>query len=134
MSDDSRKADLERAARRFGEAWAAGDIAALDALLSPTYTHTDLFGELTERRAWLDYARGRTGRGSQIEFREVKTRILGDVAVMTGINVVKGGGARNAADRADLVIRFTQVWVWRDGRWLREAFQATPLDTTQRAS
>jgi hypothetical protein len=25
------------------------------------------------------------------------------------------------------MLRFTQVWVKRDGRWLREAFQATPV-------
>ena len=64
----------------------------------------------------------------------MKSRILGDVAIMTGMNIVRGGGARNAGDRQDLVLRFTQVWIWRDGRWLREAFQATPLDTAQRAS
>lgn len=26
-----------------------------------------------------------------------------------------------------MTIRFTQVWVWGHGRWLREAFQATPI-------
>ena len=134
MGNDSRMAELEQAARRFGEAWAAGDVAALDAMLSPSYTHTDLFGEFLERGPWLDYARGRTGRSSSIEFRDVKTRILGDVAIMTGTNIVRGGGGRNAADREDLVLRFTQVWIWHGGRWLREAFQATPRDATQRAS
>jgi len=47
MSD--RVAALEDAVRRFGEAWAAGDAAAMDLLLSPTYTHTDVFGKLSDR-------------------------------------------------------------------------------------
>jgi protein phosphatase len=35
--------------------------------------------------------------------------------------VVTGGGSRDAADTEDLHILFTQVWIRRDGRWLREA-------------
>jgi len=42
-----------------------------------------------------------------------------------GINEVEGAGVRSATDTRPLVIRFTQTWIWRDGRWLREAFQAT---------
>jgi ketosteroid isomerase-like protein len=118
---------LDDAVRRFGEAWATGDGAMLDALLSPTYTHSDVFGHLQDRAAWLAYARGRAGRATRIAFRDVAQRILGDVAVITGVNEIEGPGARDAADAASLTLRFTQVWVRRDGRWLREAFQATPI-------
>ena len=126
MNSDARVAELEAAARRFGEAWANGDTETLDALLSPSYTHTDVFDDFLKRAAWLDYARGRAGRASLISFRDVETRIFGDVAVVTGVNEVQGG-ALSPDDRKDLVLRFTQVWVWRDGCWLREAFQATPI-------
>ena len=126
VEDDSRVAALNEAVQRFGEAWARGDAAALDALLSPTYTHTDLFGAFQDRASWLEYAGKRKGRNTQIGIRDVRTRIVGDVAVVTGINDLKGPGVRTAADAAGATIRSTQVWVWRDGRWLREAFQATP--------
>jgi hypothetical protein len=53
-------------------------------------------------------------------------RIIGDVAIVTGVNDVSGGGAKSATDQRDWSLLFTQVWVWQDGRWLREAFQATP--------
>jgi ketosteroid isomerase-like protein len=118
---------LDEAMRRFGVAWAAGDGAVLDTLLSPTYTHSDVFGRFQDRAAWLAYASGRAGRATRIAFREVTQRIVGDVAIITGINVVEGPGARDAADTGALTLRFTQVWVKHDGRWLREAFQATPV-------
>ena len=127
IDDDARRRALDEAVRRFGEAWAAGDGAALEALLSPSYTHTDVFGAFQERAAWLAYARGRAGRTTRIDFRDVRTRIVGDAAIVTGLNEVSGPGGRSADDRATHTLRFTQVWVWTEGRWLREAFQATPV-------
>jgi hypothetical protein len=53
--------------------------------------------------------------------------MFGDVAVVTGTNIITGGGVRSAKDTKDLEMVFTQVWIWRDSRWLREAFQATPV-------
>src|SRR5262249_54564445 len=109
-----------------------GDGAALEALLSPSYTHTDVFGAFQERAAWLAYARRRAGRTTRIAFRDVRTRIVGDpgsksgagrgsnpgqvVAIVTGLNEVSGPGGRSADDRTTHTLRFTQVWVWTDGR------------------
>ena len=130
LSDD----DLQGAITRFGEAWAQGDLVTLETLLSVTYTHTDVFGAFQDRVAWLRYVGGRTGRATQIGFRDVETRIVGDVAIVTGINDVSGPGGRSADDRSDLSLRFTQVWVRQDGQWLREAFQATPINDSSHAS
>lgn len=121
----SALAELERAMRRFGDAWARGDAAVLDALLSPTYTHIDAYGAFHDRASWLAYAAGRAGRPTRIAFREVATRLIGEVAVVTGINDVEAVGDPQAGARQDLVLRFTQLWIRCDGRWLREAFQAT---------
>ncbi len=125
--EEDRARALEEAAVRFGNAWACGDIAVLDELLSPDYTHHDAFGARLDRAGWLEYAAKRTGRTTRLEFRNVQTRMFGDVALVTGTNVVTGGGARTPTDNADLTLVFTQVWIWKDGRWLREAFQATPV-------
>src|SRR5262249_10575612 len=129
MSQENAR--LEVAIRHFGEAWASGDVRTLEALLSPTYTHSDAFGALQDKTAWLAYAGGRAGRATQIAFRDVKSRGIGDIAIVTGVNEVIGAGARDAADKKPLSLRFTQVWVLKDGEWLREAFQATPIQTTR---
>ena len=76
---------------------------------------------------WLAYATGRSGRQTTITFREVESRIVSNVAIVTGINEIRGTGARDADDKTELTLRFTQVWIRSDGRWLREAFQATPI-------
>jgi ketosteroid isomerase-like protein len=124
MQEDDR---LELALQRFGEAWAMGETQTLEAMLSPTYTHTDAFGALQHRAAWLSYAAGRAGRTTQISFREVEVRRIGTIAIVTGINDITGRGGRNERDQKPLSIRFTQVWIFQDGKWLREAFQATPI-------
>jgi hypothetical protein len=54
----ARDPELDEAIRRFGAAWAAGDGAALDTLLSPTYTHSDVFGRFPDRAAWLGLCAG----------------------------------------------------------------------------
>ncbi|HEY3149416.1 MAG TPA: nuclear transport factor 2 family protein [Dongiaceae bacterium] len=124
---DNRTSALEEAVGRFGEAWANGDAIVLDSLLSPTYTHTDVFGKLSDRATWLAYASRRTDRTTSIEFRDIRIRVSGEIGIVTGINDLQGGGIRDAADRKTLTLAFTQVWVWQQGRWLREAFQATPI-------
>jgi ketosteroid isomerase-like protein len=70
---------------------------------------------------------GRAGRTTGIAFRDIQIRTFGDIAIVTGINETEGAGARSAGDRADLKLRFTQVWRWANGGWLREAFEATPI-------
>jgi ketosteroid isomerase-like protein len=93
-----------------------GGLKTLEALLLPTYTHTDVFGALNDRASWLPYAAGRAGRSTQISFRDVEIRRIGDTAIVTGINDVTGSGGRNPEDQKPLSLRFTQVWMLREWR------------------
>ncbi len=128
MGHEERMAALRLAVTRFGEAWACGDFAALETMLSETYTHIDAYGDFHDRASWLAYAGRRAGRTTRIGFRDLLTRLVGDTAIVTGINDVAGMGDPQAGARQDLTLRFTQVWRWDEGRWLREAFQATISD------
>jgi ketosteroid isomerase-like protein len=120
--------ELDAAVERFGAAWARGDADALREMLSPSYTHTDVRGRFQDRDAWLEYALSRSGATTHIAFADVTTRVVGDVAIITGRNDVAGGSILVGDDRVSLSLRFTQTWIRRDGRWLREAFQATIVD------
>lgn len=126
-ADAGSTAELDKALRTFGEAWAKGDADALRSLLSPRYTHNDASGEHLTCDQWVAYAARRAGRATQIKFRDVKTRLFGDLAIITGFNDLTGGGVFNEADRRDMSLVFLQVWRRENGRWLREAFQATPV-------
>ena len=57
--------------------------------------------------------------------------MAGGLAIVTGVNDVTGPGGRDAGDTADLILRFTQIWRFENGRWLREAFQATPVQAAR---
>lgn len=113
---------------KFGEAWAINDMATLESLLSDDYVHTDYLGRVQNRAEWLDYVRERKAKGivNKIEFADIKVRLYGDVAVVTGLNVIKGSLTEQAND-AGAQIRFTQVLVKRRNKWLRTSFQATPV-------
>ena len=128
MSDEFAGRALDAAIKDFGEAWARGDADALRGMLSPSYTHTDLRGRFLDRDEWLEYAGGRRNERTQIEFSDVSTRLVGDVAIITGRNDMVGGKLVVGDERSSISLRFTQIWVRRDGRWLREAFQATLID------
>ena len=125
MSDQVTRQELETRILEFGEAWARGDVAALGALLSPSYTHTDVRGRVLGRDAWLDYAIGRSGADTRISFADVSTRLVGTTAIITGRNDMTGRSAISSDGRSTGSLRFTQVWVHQEDRWLREAFQAT---------
>ena len=118
---------LDAAIEAFGHAWASGDIETLSALLSPSYTHNDATGDHLKHDAWLAYAARRTGRATTITFRDVETRMFGDIAIVTGFNDIGGPGVLAPEDTRPLSIAFTQVWRRENGHWLREAFQATPV-------
>jgi len=60
-----------------------------------------------------------------LELSDVGVRIEGDVAVVTGVNHVRGKeGDGKAVDRR---IRFTDTFIKRDGRWQVWATQGTPI-------
>jgi len=119
--------ELDEAMRAFGEAWARGDVETLSSLLSPSYTHNDASGEHLDRERWLAYASRRAGRATQITFRGVRTRQFGDLALITGFTDLTGGGVFGEMDRRNMSLVFLQVWRRENGRWLSEAFQATPV-------
>ena len=128
MSNEMARRELDAAVKSFGEAWAYGNTDVLRELLSPNYTHTDVRGRFLNREAWLQYASRRAGAATQITFADVTTRMIGDVAIVTARNDVSGGNILVGDDRASLSMRFTTIWVRRDGHWLREATQVTLID------
>jgi hypothetical protein len=76
--DATTKAEIETAVTRFGEAWAEGDVATLDTMISPTFTHTDFRGRLTDRAAWLATARKRPNVSSEMD--DIAIRHFGQIA------------------------------------------------------
>ena len=86
------------------------DPAALGCILADEFEEADFAGSLIDRRAMLASA---TKRGEvHYELQEMHARLYGDVAYVRGLGVIKSG-----AGRSTVKSRFTDIFVYRDGRW-----------------
>ena len=99
-----------------------GDVAALDRMTSDDYTFITLRGEM---RTKSDILKGFASGSFHYESREVsdlKVRVYGDSAIVTGRSVQKG--MENGKDYSG-DYRFTRVYVKQKNRWLTVALQTT---------
>ena len=116
--------DLERARN---DAILHGDAAALDRMTSDDYTYITLRGEL---RTKADIVKGFASGAFKYDARQIsdlKVRVYGDTAVVTGKASQKG--SENQKDYSG-AYRFTRVYVREHGRWKTVALQAT-LETAK---
>jgi len=110
---------LEKA---FDEAIVRWDVAALDKMTSEDFTLIGLNGNLLGKGEVLKYF---ATRAFEYEYREsdnVKIRVYGDAAVVTGrtLETVQ----KNGQDQSD-AFRFTRVYIRQKGQWLLVALQPT---------
>jgi ketosteroid isomerase-like protein len=101
-----------------------GDVAALDRMTSDDYTFVTLRGEMRTKSDILKgFASGSFHYESR-QIRDLKVRVYGDTAVVTGRSVQKG--MENGKDYSG-DYWFTRVYVKQNGRWLTVALQTTPI-------
>ena len=104
-------------------AWLSADRAALERIIAPEWTITGPNGRTSDRSRVLAQVFD-TGvhRIRDLKIDEVKARVFGDAAVVTGRT--RGVGEFEGAGY-DVVIRFTYVFVRRAGRWQAVASHAS---------
>jgi ketosteroid isomerase-like protein len=99
-----------------------GDVAALDRMTSDDYTFITLRGELrTKAEILKGFASGAFKYQSR-EISDLKVRLYGDSAVVTGRSSQKG--TENGKDYSG-AYWFTRVYVKQNGRWVSVALQTT---------
>jgi ketosteroid isomerase-like protein len=100
------------------------DVTALDRMTSDDYTFITLKGEV---RTKADILKGFASGSFHYESRQIsdlKVRVYGDTAVVTGRSVQKG--MENGKDYSG-DYRFTRVYVKERGRWVTVALQTTVI-------
>ena len=103
--------------RVWANAYDTRDTATMSCLLAPEYRHTAYDGKVINRAEALGKLAGMSKEGAihhQVE--HVKPSLFGDVAVVYG-----DSRASEPDGRVLGVTRFTDVFVYRDGRWLAVA-------------
>jgi len=126
---DAKRARLEERVAMFSQAFASGDVALLDSMLAPNYTHTNDKAPPLDRSAWLASMERRradiesgTLVTSEFTTSETGLSVAGSTAVATGLSVMRG---RRGDFEFALSIRFTSVWAWDGSDWYRVAFHDT---------
>jgi ketosteroid isomerase-like protein len=116
---DVRAADAQRFA-----AMVARDRAALERLLADDLTYTHSTGQVESKAQFLESLASGALIYRSIEPEEVAVRVYGETAVVTGRAVMR---VENRGQALVLPVRFTSVYVRREGLWRLAAWQSTRL-------
>ena len=115
--------EIRAAEHQWNEARVKADIATLDRLLADGWTVTHGGGTMDTKAQYLaDLKSGDRKFSADVKEDEITVRIYGDTAVAAGLSdskvtfkgLVQGGP-----------LRFTRVYVKRDGRWVMIVSHAT---------
>ncbi|HKU76560.1 MAG TPA: nuclear transport factor 2 family protein [Pyrinomonadaceae bacterium] len=106
--------ELLKANREYDQALVRGDAVALDRLYSEEFVYTTPDGEVRNKAQQLAFTRSGDLRLEAGQSDEVKVRVYGNTAVMTGRFTAKG---KLIDKNIDIRERYTAVWVKRSGRW-----------------
>ncbi|HEU5134437.1 MAG TPA: nuclear transport factor 2 family protein [Steroidobacteraceae bacterium] len=123
--DEARVAALRSAEAARFEAQVDADAKALGQLLDEGLEYTHSNGDLDTKASFIESLV--TGTRDYISSTATieTVRIFGDVGVIRGKAKVSVGGK----DRQpmDLHIGYTDVWLWKDGRWQMTAWRSVRL-------
>jgi hypothetical protein len=107
----------------LARAWVDGDRATIERIIGADWRSTGPDGGGSDRAAVLaEVFEKRVHRIYRVEIDDVRVRVLGDAAVVTGRT---HGVGDFAGAPYDVVIRFTDTFVRRDGQWSAVASHAS---------
>jgi ketosteroid isomerase-like protein len=104
----------EQALLQLEQTWAKAleqhDTAAVACLLADEFQDADVDGKIRDRTATLSRIPQRRPSSNHLE--DMYARIYGDAAFVRGLNQVTDPSGKVLAQ-----VRFTDIFVFRDGRW-----------------
>ena len=126
-ADDKGKVEqlilqLEKEGR---EAALKNDLEANDRLLADDWMNTNPNGTVTTKPQLMALIKSGSFKILSIETEDVKVRVYGDCAVVTGLSTTK----REGRDGQPVLrqVRFTRVYARTESRWQVVAAQSTPV-------
>jgi ketosteroid isomerase-like protein len=128
LAAGARAADapaIEADRARF-EAQVKGDVATLEKLLAPELTYVHSSGVLDTKDAYIGAIKSGKTKYKSITPEEVTARTFGDVSVVNGKSTVVL--LPPDGKEVTILIRYTDVWVKRDGRLQMVSWQSTRLN------
>jgi len=97
------------------------DTTALEQIFADDYMITNQFGQVQTKAQMISDLKSGALKFESIDEDDVIIRTYGDAAVVTGRTTSKHKG------RQSMQVRFTRVYVKRQGRWQTVAYQTTRI-------
>ena len=118
------ESEVRLAERERFEAMLKQDVAELGRLLDDDVTYVHSGGDLQNKAQFVELIRSKQLVYESIEPSDVQVRLHDGSAVVTGRSRMR---VRNAAGVSSFWIRFTEVYVRQNGRWLLTAWESTKI-------
>lgn len=115
-------AEIRRLESSVRQAILKGDVELFDRLLAEDFSHTSASGRTRTKAEWMEGRTPGQSAYSAYDVHDLKIRIYGDTAVVTGLSDAKW---RDEGEERRGRYRFIRVWIRRDGQWKAVAFQST---------
>lgn len=112
---------LEKA---WNQAYKAGDVKALSAILDNSLVLVEDDGSLTTKSEFLATVKAATGNEEQVAPESLTVRVFGNVAIAIGVIAAKETKGGKTVVRRE---RFIDTWLNRNGSWVCIATDATPM-------
>lgn len=121
----TERREVEALEEQWRQAEVAGDVVALDHLLSDDYVGISMSGEVNTKNQQLDRIRRHTLTLTELQLDDIKIKLLGQVAVVTG-----RARAVGTSDGSPLKgnFRYTRVYLHLpNGSWKVTNFEVTRI-------
>ena len=119
VEEQIKKMEKDRAA-----AVVKADVATLESLTSDDYVLINANGQVSNKAETMSNIKTGKIKLTANEVSDMKVRVYGDSAVVTGKSTAKG--SINGIELKGPVM-FTRVYVKKNGKWQSVAFQQTPI-------
>ncbi len=116
--------ELTQIEHRLVKLWVDGDRGAIDAILAHDWSVIDLTGRVMAKEQVMKEFGSGDRRIESGSIDDIKVRVFGELAVVTGRSVLTGS---YQGKQANVVQRFTDVFAKRDGRWQAVVSQGTQV-------
>jgi hypothetical protein len=112
--DDSQETKLLVMEHLWNEAQVNRDSRALDGMIGANFINTEYDGEVSDKTKFLADIKDPQFKPTNLAIQDVKVNMYGDSAVVAGIYHTKGTFQGRPYEHFG---RFTDTWVFTEGRW-----------------